>query len=902
MNLTRTAVLLLFSLCYYSAMAQTVEESCPVCTLKGNILAYKKGHQFYLEARVADTTKVKMGKLLTGPMALRKYQGELLKTLNNLWDRKSPSELLAFVNRFSQDVVNKFFPDQIIIPTFIDSISLPGTGYMGLAKTGGENFLISLYAPEKTTDLFQSDAVDSGFIIHTLLNAEYLKLLPAVLFLKDSIARINSPDLILVHDSTIKEINLAWQNELGDTTIFKKIDLPASVVRSYDILAARIGDVYRQQPEIKEDYIESIRRKLNIGCDGCEITKEETLLIYDHECQRFLVKRSGTNDVELLGDLAGVSLQYKHPFKIMVVNLNRYIYNFNFATSDIALTSSESSLMQQYLLPGSTNGQVTPTNTYTNGGSWNGADYVFGNIASFKANIDYITNKLNRIQPAITTTEKNDTLENLRNSVNNNEDPYSKLSNQKYRTFYDSADVVRSFLSENYGAQSTQVLRLDQLTDSSRKNDAVNGLKTTAKSLQDMFRKLNNYCDSFIDNRIKAYSLCVDSFPCCQTSLETYAHFESYLTNISTQMIQYRIAKQHLDSVTNELQQKLQQKQDSIKTAQKKSQDSVAQVKKLNYDKQHHITEKPTDNGSVPNPVVLKISTTDLKFTDGQITAVTLHQIPDTAKPKKADSAADPLNAIDTLWYNFEKSIPTDYIMRQIIFKNNMIRKNMYYISAPISPNGDRLGLVMQIPVSDTVKRMGIMPASTTTFSSDIPVFGKPLFSFSAGTFVGFGVRSKTYEWQQVPQQGSNLVQSSSPYQLVNTGPGSIPIGLEGMANITWRFPHYIHWPWAQHNLWLGFTGGVGAVVTPTPVEIGYMVGGTISIGTYQQFHLTFGPLAMNVNVLKDNLSTTNQYQDLPSIQQYNQKIRIGTFLAISYTIFSPKGTGTMQNQVINAN
>jgi hypothetical protein len=105
-----------------------------------------------------------------------------------------------------------------------------------------------------------------------------------------------------------------------------------------------------------------------------------------------------------------------------------------------------------------------------------------------------------------------------------------------------------------------------------------------------------------------------------------------------------------------------------------------------------------------------------------------------------------------------------------------------------------------------------------------------------------------------------------------------------------------------MNNVWFGITGGVGAVVDQPTVRIGYLLGGTFSFGTYQQFHIGIGAMAMNVNVLKNDLSTAQYYQSQPTESLYNTKLQPGGFLSVSYTVFSPRSSGTMQNQVINAN
>lgn len=216
-----------------------------------------------------------------------------------------------------------------------------------------------------------------------------------------------------------------------------------------------------------------------------------------------------------------------------------------------------------------------------------------------------------------------------------------------------------------------------------------------------------------------------------------------------------------------------------------------------------------------------------------------------------------------------------------------MINSNISYCTVPIFPYGDRLGLTLQIGPSDSLATMGISPTSTETISFDFPVYGKPLLGFSGGTFAGLSNKFKTatYEWQQVPTTGG-VVQTTSPYRLAKTGEGSLPIGLDGLVNVTWKLRSW-------------FCGGISAgfgATAETQVRLAYLLGGTVSIGTYQQFHITYGASAMSVNVLKDDyVNNTSYYATGQGNVQYNQQMKIGGFLSFSYTLYSPKNTGSVQ-------
>jgi hypothetical protein len=947
----------LFVLSIHSLRAQTqTTEICAVCRDKNHIEASRVGDRFYLNI---DTNRIEVGKGLKPETAPKKYREVLSQRLPKLWNGLSASAYTNYLNRAVLDAVAKVFKQSNPGPgpELIDSIQLSASTYVGLVKDASGKFLISVYKSDTTTDIFvNSDTGYSFNLKEFTTDTSLVKALPAILFLKNKVAGIKYPDLTLPEETENPDTltQVFYDGDSGKKAVIVKRYL-AQEIR----LAATVGPAYKRHLLARQDYIKTILQKLNPGCIGCSLSKNEALLVYDHECQKFLYKPFGSDDLRELDDLNKINVRYKRPLRIKVVNFNRYIYNLNLASSDISLTSQESALMQQYLLPGSTNGQINPTNTYTNSGSSNGADFVFANISFFKANIDFILEKIKEITlPDISTvivsgidtvafsfhsfgkqkSWRDNILTNLKKLDTQPSPADLYAENATAKNYQDALNFVRDSISVIKGATTKNQDRINNFKDSVDKFNAQTKYLHEAKLLQEYFYSLRRYCDAFIEDRITAYSQCTDDFPCCQTPLQTFYQFEDHLNMVSNQIFFFKLARTNYTNLLATQKAKADKKAAADKKAEadkkakaatsstpqkpppqntskshklKQTPDSTKTKDSINrqtaadslYDQQ---TKSDSTQKDTTSSIFLDISSSDLTITNDRITGITLHQLPDTTKSKKAadtSSTPDPTYAIDTLWYNFEKTIPTDYIMRQIIFRNNMIQSNISYTSPPIFPYGDRLGLVIQMPVADTVKRMGTMPASTTTFSVDIPVFGKPLFSFSAGSFVGFGVRKATYEWQQVPTPGSNIIQPTSPYKLAPTGPGTLPAGLDGMANITWR-PGWFRgwWRGFSNNVWLGLSGGVGVVVDQPTVRLGYLLGGTASIGTYQQFHITAGAMAMNINVLKDDLNTSQIYQSQPSIQQYNQKLQLGFFVSISYTVFAPKSTGTMQNQVINAN
>lgn len=691
----------------------------------------------------------------------------------------------------------------------------------------------------------------------------------------------------------------------------------------------------------KKESTADLEKSVDSLCGTCGLGENENVLVYDSKCKK-LYFRECKGKVKYVDNLSDIHLNYKKPVRIKLIHFNRYLYNVNLGNSDIAFTSTESQVMQQYLIAGSNNGQITPYNSYSHGVSENGGDYVFSIISAFKANLDML---LSKIDYAVTLKQKqgikviaardnsnlfiaspeldpasaknrvkieeikqlnnyNDSLDIIANkiieiqkcitaSTGKKECPGDSKLPELFNDFAKKGNQIINQIEKNKKGHYTSLkkdpnyvkfkINIIGLTQSAKDSVLLptgDSISIRAEALKQSFLKLGQRYNSFIDNKIKAYSICTDSFSCCKDPghMMLYSTFDTLLNNIAKN---FYLLKYAMNA--------------EIIPAAKDNTKPVKEDKKS--------VEKKA--GQESNADILKIQSSDIVFEDGKITGIKLHQTATTEKPQKPEPEKPtplPFAEIDSLWFLFEKSISADYIMRQILFNNNMVAGNMSYTSPPIYPYGDRLGLVMQISPSDSVKKMGTMPTNTETISLDFPVFGKPMFSFSAGTFFGFGnqLKSPTYEFQQVPVAGSNVVESASPYKLVQTGNGSMPIGIDGLANVTWRKRL---WFSPKTDFRIGISGGVGAVIEPAPVRVAYLLGATGSLGTYQQFHFTFGITGMNVSSLKDNLKNSAViYNTSPGNIQYNQTVKPGLFFSVSYTIFNLKTTGNVQNGIINNN
>jgi hypothetical protein len=669
---------------------------------------------------------------------------------------------------------------------------------------------------------------------------------------------------------------------------------------------------------IQDSCLEAVKRKISNACSTCESYANETLLVYDAKTKKFFYNIP-SKGILPLSDLNDFKLKYKTPFRFEIINLNRYLYNVNLSNSDVAFTSSESAVMQQYLIAGSTNGQIQPANTYAAGASGNQGDIIISYIPGFKSSIDKITGVIadansstKAINKSIVNLSKTlslkakqsrlllsrapgtSALNNFLSSQNkyilqfsglqskiasmNSNSQANQLYNKEYipkanayaDTLNKILDSLDTYKTENFATAENKATINDLRSETSNLKSLVSSrsglpenncacdttstdtlITQTGKDLKSAFDSLEKYYNHYLDNKIVAYSICTDSFNCCgiNANIYTYSYFDSLLTNISES---YGIFKKAVKAIP------------------------------------------PAAAPEEPKKIIITATSAEINYANNRITGIKLNQPLDTAKPKPpiVDDKATAIKALDTLWYAFEKSISPDFILRQILFNRNMVAENMKYVSPPIFPYGDRMGLIFQIIASDSAKKNGVILDHTTTESLDFMVTGKPLFSFSAGTFVGIGnsLKSPGYAFQQVPPPGSNTVQAASPYQLAQTGAGSSPIGIDGMANITKRIPGKNKSDWHY-----GLSVGVGTVLTPS-LQIAYLAGITGSVGTYQQFHFTLGAIGMNVNELKSNYVNNNVlYSTSPGTDIYNQKIKFGAFFSVSYTIFTPKGTGPTQ-------
>ena len=302
-------------------------------------------------------------------------------------------------------------------------------------------------------------------------------------------------------------------------------------------------------------------------------------------------------------------------------------------------------------------------------------------------------------------------------------------------------------------------------------------------------------------------------------------------------------------------------------------------------------TQLQNGNGGSKTTVIdtSDINNADIIIKNHKIVSITVHQLPDTSSAKKAvvvpKSISDPMAEIDSLWGPMEQ-VSQVQMMRLMLFYNNLIADNMSFTTAPIFSYGDRMGIIISITPTDSFYSMGIAPTYIDQIILDLPVYWKPMYSFSVGTFFGGSrLAQPTYQWEQVPVSG-NIIQSNSPYKLRRTSDGSMPIGAAAFANVTWTVCHIWNFLFKP-----GVSFGVGVANPTINPTIAYLLGGTVAIGKYQHFNLSGGLALMQMNVLKESYSQnfSTVYSANPGSVSYTPEMVWGTFFSVSYTLFKPK-------------
>jgi hypothetical protein len=239
---------------------------------------------------------------------------------------------------------------------------------------------------------------------------------------------------------------------------------------------------------------------------------------------------------------------------------------------------------------------------------------------------------------------------------------------------------------------------------------------------------------------------------------------------------------------------------------------------------------------------------------------------------------------LEKIWNSIIK--PTDeQIMKLVLFNNNLVAEHFSYTAPPIYPQGNRIRFGLRISPRDSlhslISKWNIMPLYNDSISFDLPVLYKPYVSFSTGPFLGFGknLYNESYAWQPQPDN-HNVIPDSAQFKLVSTGRIYNPIGFAAIANIGIKFSNFFG---------LGGSIGVGVTVETKP-RPAYLGGVSLFIGNKQQFTVTYGIAAMQMDRLKTDLypdMTKTLYNSNPGNVSYTKKLEFGQFISITYTAFT---------------
>jgi hypothetical protein len=593
-----------------------------------------------------------------------------------------------------------------------------------------------------------------------------------------------------------------------------------------------------RQPCFDKD---SVRRLVMDSCKNC---CDDNLIVYDARCKKLYTLQNGK--IREIKQLSQVKVHYNRALKFLIIRVNRYLNNISLDMDDISNVSSAPTLISTYLLGGS-------------GAIGNMAQGI-GSAAEKNGNPGGLPNK-----DVITNAGANLT-ENQQQTVDD-----LKVNAPVGAEFY----KVKTKLPNNF---STDILLKPGLTDSSyalhykilsynRANDLAllkpSGNKvptnnnvnaavasslanslfqqvgiivksiTVSSFLADLFSFKRSY-DSLVDDQIRAYSICSDSFPCCSPGRQkTFSDLDLQLFNLDTEYVALKQQLSKLDA---------------------------------------NATQKPPPAGQNPPPLTCCVvcMTCSGASTDA-----------DNKSKSGKGATTDPNAALDSLWATFKK-VTQQQMINLILFHNNLVKDNLSFMSAPIYPQGEGLNVNLAISTMDTAAKLGV-PMQNDQTHFNLVVISKPEFGFSAGTFYAWGnnFRYTKYEYLQVPSAG--VVQTNSPYKLMPSGTASNVIGADALANIGYKVCTAAS---------LGLSAGIGVTIESKP-RVAYLLGFTTALGNIQQFYFSIGWAVLPVNTLKSdqNPNANVFYATNPGDIQYNSKLKTGGFVSLSYTLFKTKST-----------
>ena len=495
------------------------------------------------------------------------------------------------------------------------------------------------------------------------------------------------------------------------------------------------------------------------NCTSCCDSK---IIVYDLKCKTFYIVNR--NNFVRVSKLNQIKIHFNQELKFKILNVNRYIYDVDFAVDDIEFGSEPSPLFKQL----------------------------------FMGEGEYLTTLLGNLKGELVTASFRDT-------------------SDVDKFLYSYADFKKSY-------------------------------------------------DILIDNQLKAYNYC-ETYECCdQKNNIIFSTFSDKITDLK---IAYENARLFVNKKLNELKTKLDKDLKNLDTCKSKLKEKAILEDSLKWFYKNNprskrigkIKSKIEELNCDRNDYNNRITKTEEDITNFNTQKETLEKI----------------------WNSIIK--PTDeQIMKLVLFNNNLVAENFSYTTSPIYPQGNRIRFGLRISPKDTnslISKWNIMPLYNDSISFDLPVLYKPCVSFSIGAFIGFGkkLHNELYAWQPQPDN-NNIITDSAQYKLVSTGNINNPIGFAALANIGTKLSNFFG---------LGGSIGVGITVENKP-RTAFLGGVSFFIGNKQQFTITYGIVAMQMDRLKSDLypdMANTLYSKYPGDISYAKKLELGQFISITYTVFT---------------
>ena len=660
--------------------------------------------------------------------------------------------------------------------------------------------------------------------------------------------------LLKVQDKLLKEEDSLFKIEDSILQMASKNGGKALIIKNNKLVDQSNQMISGNCPDCNPYIDITLIKKLKHLCFISYATGEH-LIVYDEKSKAFFNVLNGK--YQRINDLGDVDIIYNQVLKLYVIRVNRYLKDITVTLDDISYTSNAPSLIQNYLLgtgTGELNSLENLLNIKSNNSGNGNFEFMSSSISNIKSTIlDSAFRNINT-----TTMLINDKTEV---PVFLNTDTITKVINLSPAALHMKGIFAKAIINKNFtliNSKNEKVNAADLKLESTPVNE-VDLTNIEIMSFLDELYVFRRKYDSLIENELKAYNDCTDSFKCCG-SLINQMSFSDLDLDLFDLERDYSSLKYLLSNNSS----------------------------------------KSNDTNSVKQNAVNNNPKPAYSYKINKIDCSNCFNIDSTNSSEKSKSPSKPANnysEIDSIWSSFKK-ITQDQLFKLVAFQNNMTSNNLEYSTSPIYPQGDAFSISLNISTLDSAAKLGlpryISPTSTLSFK----VIHKWQFSFSSGLFYAFGsnFKSAIYGFQQVPTIG-NTIQTNSPYKLVQSGTASSILGLNAMTNIVYKF---------TKDFTFGFSIGTGITIESQP-RIAYLAGLTSSIGNKQLFHINLGTSLLPINQLKSNYNIGQNiyYATNPGNDIYNKKIELGCFLSLSYTLFnlktSSKTSSTSANKTASA-